>query len=124
MSEPVRQPEKRSHTLHGASRADGGRRAGAFPTVGTDKSGDARRLWGGFGEAWTAVSYLICGIAIWGGAGLGLDRLLGTSPILTVAGMLIGNASGVYLIYLRLMPRAPRPKRQSVEAMGRGVGKS
>jgi F0F1-type ATP synthase assembly protein I len=70
-------------------------------------------MWRGLGDAWTAVSYLICGIAFWGGAGYGLDRLFHTGPALFVTGVLIGNAGGVYLIYLRTLPRDEREKRHA-----------
>jgi F0F1-type ATP synthase assembly protein I len=53
------------------------------------------------GEAYTALSTLVTGIAIWGGAGYGLDRWLGTKPVLFVIGVLVGNFAAVYLIYKR-----------------------
>jgi ATP synthase protein I len=53
------------------------------------------------GEAWTALSTLVTGIAVWGGVGYGLDRWLGTKPVLFVIGVLVGNFAAVYLIYMR-----------------------
>lgn len=55
----------------------------------------------GLESGWSAVSYLIGGIVVWGGAGYVLDRLLPTRPVLTIIGVLVGNAAGIYLLYLR-----------------------
>lgn len=46
------------------------------------------------------MSTVIAGILVWGGAGFGLDRLLGTDW-LVVPGMLVGVAAAVYLVYVR-----------------------
>lgn len=55
----------------------------------------------GLESALSAVSYLVSGVLVWGGVGFGLDLLLGTGPVLAVVGAVVGNAAGVYLIYLR-----------------------
>jgi F0F1-type ATP synthase assembly protein I len=68
-------------------------------------------MWRGMGEAWTAVSYLICGIAVWGGLGWLLDRALHTTPVLFVIGALLGKAGGVYLVYIRAMGSQGGPSR-------------
>lgn len=72
-------------------------------------------MWRGFGDAWTAVSYLICGILFWGGVGFGLDRLLNTGPALFCVGVLVGNAGGVYLIYVKTQPRGPERATRKTE---------
>lgn len=89
--DPVRHPKNGSHRLPSALH-----------------SAKTRDSWRGLGEAWTAISYLICGIAVWGGVGYGLDRLLNTRPALFIVGVLIGNAGGVYLMYVRLMGETKR----------------
>lgn len=61
----------------------------------------SRHFWHGLGEAWTALTYVIGGILVWGGLGFVGDRVFGTDPILTVVGSLIGNAGGIYLVYVR-----------------------
>lgn len=60
-----------------------------------------QQAWRGVGEAWTALGTLVSGIAVWGGVGWVVDRLAGTSPILFVIGVLLGNFAGVYLIYVK-----------------------
>ena len=52
------------------------------------------------GDAYTVIAYLLTGLALWGGAGLLLDRWLGTS-FLALVGMLIGGGGALYLIYIR-----------------------
>jgi len=54
------------------------------------------------GYGWTAVSYLISGMLVWGGAGWLLDRWLHTGGIATAIGAVVGAAGGVYLIVRRL----------------------
>lgn len=71
--------------------------------------------WSGMGEAWTYLSTLFSGVAVWGGIGYGLDRWLGTDPVLFVIGALLGNFAGIYLIYLR----AFGPKRSADDGVRR-----
>ncbi len=49
---------------------------------------------------WTVLCYLLTGVCLFGGAGWGLDRLLGTS-FLVVVGLLGGAGLALYVIYLR-----------------------
>ena len=58
-------------------------------------------MWQGMGDAWTALSTMIAGIAVWGAVGYGLDRLFGIAPALMVIGVLMGNFGSIYLIYTR-----------------------
>lgn len=44
---------------------------------------------------------LIAGTLTWAGIGWLLDRWLGTGPWLLAIGALVGNAAGLYLIWLR-----------------------
>ncbi|MCC5946839.1 MAG: AtpZ/AtpI family protein [Nitriliruptoraceae bacterium] len=44
---------------------------------------------------------LVAALVTWAGIGWLLDRWLGTGPWLLIVGTLIGNAAGIYLIYLR-----------------------
>jgi ATP synthase protein I len=62
---------------------------------------DSREMWKGMGEAWTALSTLISGIAVWGGIGYVIDRFAGTRPVLFVIGVIVGNFLGIYLVYLK-----------------------
>lgn len=62
--------------------------------------GSDERQYDGAAEGYAALSTLIGGIAVWGGAGFGLDRLLGTT-FFVVIGMLIGMSASIYLVYVR-----------------------
>ncbi|GAA2904313.1 hypothetical protein GCM10010472_73310 [Pseudonocardia halophobica] len=52
------------------------------------------------GEAWTALSHLLTGILLFGGIGWGVDELFDLRGF-TVAGLLVGTAASMYLIYVR-----------------------
>ncbi|MFR9800709.1 AtpZ/AtpI family protein [Pseudonocardia sp. RS010] len=52
------------------------------------------------GEAWTALSHLLTGILLFGGIGWAVDELLDLRGF-TVAGLLVGTAASMYLIYVR-----------------------
>jgi F0F1-type ATP synthase assembly protein I len=60
------------------------------------------------GEAWTALSTLISGIAVWGGIGYAIDHFAGTKPVLFVIGVLAGNFLGIYLVYIKYFREASR----------------
>jgi F0F1-type ATP synthase assembly protein I len=66
-----------------------------------------QQLWAGFGDAWSAVATLISGIAVWGLAGFGLDKLLGTGPVFFVIGAVMGNFAGIYLMYVKSFGQPP-----------------
>ncbi len=51
---------------------------------------------------WTAVSYLIAGMLLYGFVGWLIDRWLHTGGIATAIGAVVGAAGGVYLIVRRL----------------------
>ena len=51
---------------------------------------------------WTALSYLIGGMLVWGGIGWLVDQWLGTRGIALGIGVVVGGAAGVYLIARRL----------------------
>ncbi|MEV4889315.1 AtpZ/AtpI family protein [Nonomuraea sp. NPDC050547] len=48
--------------------------------------------------AWSIPSYLLSGMAIYGGAGWLLDRWFGTSALFPI-GIVVGVALAVYLVY-------------------------
>lgn len=54
------------------------------------------------GQGWTAVSYLIGGILVWGLVGWLIDRWWDTGGIATAVGAVLGAAGGVYLVVRRL----------------------
>jgi F0F1-type ATP synthase assembly protein I len=56
------------------------------------------------GAAWSIFGYLISGLVIWGGIGLGLDHWLHTHFIALI-GLLLGAGSSLYLVWLRFVRR-------------------
>jgi len=54
----------------------------------------------GDGAAWSIVSYLLSGLLFWGGVGWLVDHWLRTK-IFTLAGLLLGAAASLYLVWLR-----------------------
>jgi F0F1-type ATP synthase assembly protein I len=60
-----------------------------------------RSLWSGLDQATLMSNELLAALFTWSAIGWLLDRWLGTGPWLLVAGALIGNAAGLYLVYLR-----------------------
>ncbi len=69
-----------------------------FPQRRRDEDEEAR----GAGQGWTAISYLIGGILVWGFIGWLVDRWLSTGGIATAIGVVLGAGGGVYLIVRRL----------------------
>jgi ATP synthase protein I len=72
--------------------------AAARPSSG---GGRQRGLWVGLDHASIMGTELMAAILVWTAIGWWADRLLGTTPWLLVIGGLIGNAAGLYLIWLR-----------------------
>jgi ATP synthase protein I len=62
-------------------------------------------------EGWGHFSTLIAGIGIYGAIGYGLDRLLGTTPILFAIGMVGGMVGGVYLVWIKAKQNASKGSR-------------
>ena len=56
----------------------------------------------GMHHAWSALSYLIAGIGVWGFAGWLVDRWLGLDGMATAVGTLVGAGGGIYLTVKRL----------------------
>jgi len=61
----------------------------------------SRTPWSGFGTAWSVTTTLVAGIAVWGGVGFLLDRLIWSRFVLTALGVVVGAAAGIYIVYLR-----------------------
>ncbi|MEX0593086.1 MAG: AtpZ/AtpI family protein [Nitriliruptoraceae bacterium] len=58
-------------------------------------------LWKGIDQAHIMGVELMAAILTWAGIGYLLDRWLGTDPWFLATGALLGNAAGIYLIWMR-----------------------
>lgn len=59
-------------------------------------------------DGWTLAAELLTATFLWGGVGWLLDRWLGTGPVLMAIGFVLGNALGVYLLWVRSHDRFTR----------------
>ena len=57
--------------------------------------------WAGMGTGWAITSTLVAGIVAVGGLGYLLDLVLDTGSGFTAVGIVLGAASGIYIVYLR-----------------------
>jgi F0F1-type ATP synthase assembly protein I len=57
--------------------------------------------WSGVGVGWGIAATMLGGILVWGGVGYLIDRLVGTSGVFVVPGMLLGAGGATYIVYLR-----------------------
>jgi F0F1-type ATP synthase assembly protein I len=57
--------------------------------------------WSGMGIGWAITSTLVAGIALVGGLGYLLDRMLDTEYVITAIGIVLGSGAGTYIVYLR-----------------------
>jgi ATP synthase protein I len=60
-----------------------------------------QEAWRGLDEGSIMTAELLTATLVWFGVGWLLDRLLGTMPWFMFAGVLLGNWTGLYLIWLR-----------------------
>jgi hypothetical protein len=60
--------------------------------------------WQGLSLGWMIAAEQLAALAVWGGFGYLIDRLVwGVPRVFTPIGMLVGFALGMYLIYLRFI---------------------
>jgi len=72
-------------------------------------------MWRGAGDAWTWVSELLTATAVWGAIGFGLDRWLGTWPILFAIGAVMGHGAGIYMLFRRSSVMSARARTARAE---------
>lgn len=120
-----------------ADRTDPEQRAVAPPVAPTDERAAnslpgriaASGSWAGDrdrGRGWEELlSEFLAAILTWAGAGWLLDRWLDTDPWFLIAGAILGNSLGIYLMWLRSDPeratRAAGDRGARDEAGRRGV---
>lgn len=74
---------------------------------------------GKYDRGWDMSVEMIAAILLWGGVGWLVDRWLGTAPWAMVAGFLVGNAAGIYLVYVRAKADEHRRAQRDQAAQGR-----
>jgi F0F1-type ATP synthase assembly protein I len=67
-----------------------------------DQSPKNRDAASGANMGWTALGYLIAGMAFWGFIGWLVDQWLGSGRIAMAVGVIVGMGAGVYLTVRRL----------------------
>lgn len=70
-----------------------------------------RSLWLGAGDAWNAAVDLLVATGVWAAIGYGLDRWLGTWPVLFFIGAAVGHGTGIYILYRRWQHMNERAQR-------------
>ena len=83
-----RRPALTSRTSHGYT---------SPPMAGSGRDG----AWAGMGTGWAVTSTLVAGIAVWGGIGYLVDRLVGSDRVFVAFGIVLGAAGGIYIVYQR-----------------------
>lgn len=63
-------------------------------------------------DSWTLAAELVTATFLWGGIGWLLDRWLATGPVLMAIGFVLGNALGVYLLWVRSHDRFARDHQE------------
>ncbi len=93
------------------------------PTVRPPAGGDGARppRFVDDSDGWTLAAELLTATFFWGGVGWVLDGWLETAPVLMALGFVLGNALGVYLIWVRSQDRFTREHRDLLARRGRGV---
>lgn len=71
------------------------------PVAGGTDTAHRQGLWSGLDQASIMGTELMSAILTWTGVGWLADRWLGTTPWLVVVGAMVGNAAGLYLVWLR-----------------------
>ncbi len=74
----------------------------ADATDGDDRRrSDLRGAWHGLDQSSVMGVELLAATLTWAGIGFLIDRWLGTDPWFLAIGALVGNAAGIYLVWLR-----------------------
>ena len=70
----------------------------------------------GRGRGWEDhLAEFLAALLTWGGIGYLVDRWLGTAPWLLIAGLVLGNGLGIYLLWLRANENLS-PEQRAAEA--------
>lgn len=67
---------------------------------------ERRRLYAGAGEGLSKAVDIVVATGVWAAIGFGLDRWLGTWPVLFAIGAVVGNLTGIYVLYRRSLAEA------------------
>lgn len=76
-------------------------------------SGGRREAFRGLDQSSVMGVELVSATIVWAGVGWLIDGWLGTSPWFFAAGAIVGNAAGIYLVWLRGRRLEPGPRRQT-----------
>jgi F0F1-type ATP synthase assembly protein I len=88
---------------------------------------NTQKLWSGVGDGFTWAVELVTATGVWAGIGYGLDRLIGSWPVLFAIGAVVGNGTGIYILYRRFVESAEREeagRREEREARRSKLGRA
>jgi F0F1-type ATP synthase assembly protein I len=60
-----------------------------------------RKMYSGMGDGLAKAIDLVTSTAVWAAIGFGVDKWLGTWPVVFAIGAVIGNFTGLYVLYRR-----------------------
>lgn len=80
---------------------------------------ERRRLYTGAGDGMAKAVDLVTATAVWGGIGYLIDRWLGTWPIVFAVGTVIGNLTGIYILYRRSIEEGTRASNGAAAGVSR-----
>lgn len=74
---------------------------------------ERRKLYVGMGDGLANAVYIVTATAVWAGIGYLMDRWLGTWPILFAIGTVLGNFTGVWVLYRKSVEQSGDPARHA-----------
>jgi ATP synthase protein I len=66
------------------------------------------------GDPWHAFGYVVSGVGVYGLAGWGLDRWLGTTFLVAI-GILVGAGFGIYMTYARFNKASAHEDKRNLD---------
>ncbi|HVL90739.1 MAG TPA: AtpZ/AtpI family protein [Actinomycetota bacterium] len=82
---------------------------------------ERRRLYAGASDGMSKAIDLVTATAVWGAIGWLIDRWLGTWPIVFAIGTVIGNLTGIYILYRRSIEEGTRASSGTAAGVTRSM---
>jgi F0F1-type ATP synthase assembly protein I len=85
---------------------------------------NTQKLLAGMGDGFGWAIELVTATGVWAAIGFGLDRLFGTWPILFAIGAVVGNMTGIYILYKRSTDMAEKAEQERRDRRRSGMGRA